>query len=195
MKRKVKWRWLKFIPIGGDESQAITLKDKGFMHLCERFRDHGDTAGYGIHDTKDWFKKYDRQMVIDWSDFRPALVKYTLSQPPEKPSVFQGEWNPSDHSERLRKRVLAAVLREYMSPEDLAADLLAWMSRGREDDLRYFLMHLMHGVGWLTEPPRTPEAASTKPIVPNPERIVIFDGASAGPVASRPAAPPSPSND
>ena len=42
MKRKMSWRSLKFIPTGGDESQAICRKDKGFMHLCEQFR-------YGSH--------------------------------------------------------------------------------------------------------------------------------------------------
>ena len=39
MKRKMNWRNLKFLPAGGDESQAITRKDKGFMHLCELLRD------------------------------------------------------------------------------------------------------------------------------------------------------------
>jgi hypothetical protein len=47
-----------------------------------------------------------------------------MKSPPEKPSVFQGEYFPPDHSIRLRKRLLAAAQREYISAESLAEDLL-----------------------------------------------------------------------
>jgi hypothetical protein len=166
MKRKMSWRSLKFIPEGGDESQAITRKDKGFMHLCDLYRNHiHNFRGYGLDDTKGMFKKYGYNNVdINWSDFRKALIKFSMEAPPQKPSVFCGEKSPSDHNIRMRKRILAATLREYISPSCLAEDLLEWMSRGREEDIRKFMIHLLFGVGWLKEPPRTPEAASAKPI-------------------------------
>jgi hypothetical protein len=50
------------------------------------------------------------------------------------------------------------------------------MSRGREDDIRRFVVTLMHGVGWLQEPPRSVEAASTQPIQPPPEGEVLMIG-------------------
>jgi hypothetical protein len=117
MKHKMSWRSLKFIPVGGDESQAITRKHKGFMHLCELFRYHPE--------------------------------KFT-------------EWYPPDHTIRMRKRLLAAALREYISPSSLAEDVLEWLFQGREEDIRSFAIHVLNGVGWLHERPRTPEEAAAK---------------------------------
>ncbi len=107
-------------------------------------------------------------------DFRLALAKYSMKAPPEKPSVFQGEWCPPEHTIRMRKRHLAAVLREYISPQCLAEDLLEWMERGKEEDIRRFVISILFGVGWLKEPPRTPEAASDKPIDPPEGKVLIM---------------------
>jgi hypothetical protein len=176
MKRKMSWRSLKFIPAGGDESQAITRKDKGFMHLCELWRYYPERfRGYSIHDTKGMFQKYGPNNVdVSWSDFRLALVKFQMKSPPEKPSVFCGEYFPPDHTIRMRKRLLAAALREYISAQCLAEDLLEWLSIGREDDIRKFMLTLLHGVGWLKEPPRTPDAATAKPIDPPKGEILMM---------------------
>src|SRR4051812_25297528 len=99
MKRKMSWRSLKFIPSGGDESQAITRKDKGFMHLCELYRYHPEKfTGWALHDTKGLFAKYGYNNVdVTWSDFRLALTKFQMKFPPEKPSVFFGEYFPPEH--------------------------------------------------------------------------------------------------
>jgi len=148
MKRKISWRILKFIPEGGDESQAFTIKQKGFMHLCEQFGD-GKLRGYTIHDTKGMFAKYGyNNLNIDWSDFRKAFIKASLAAPPEKPSVLQGQWFPPEHSIEMRRRLLAGVCREYISPDSLAADLLDWMKRGRAEDIGSFVSTLVHAVGW-----------------------------------------------
>jgi len=148
MKRKISWRILKFIPVGGDESQAITTKQKGFMHLCEQYGD-GELRGYTIHDTKGMFAKYGyNNLNIDWSDFRKAFIKASMSAPPEKPSVFQGQWFPPDHAIDMRKRLLAAVCREYISPDALAADLIDWMKRGKTEEIGSFIATLVHAVGW-----------------------------------------------
>lgn len=166
MNRKMSWRSLKFIPTGGDESQAIIRKDKGFMHLCEVYRYHIERfSGYTIHDTKGMFAKYGRNNVdVSWSDFRQALNKFSMNAPPEKPSMFQGEWCPPEHAIHMRRRLLAAVMREYISPESLAEDVLEWIWRGREDDVRKFVATLMHRIGWLRDTPKTLEAAQTSPI-------------------------------
>jgi hypothetical protein len=76
----------------------------------------------------------------------------------------------------MRRRLLAAALREYTSAEFLAGDILEWLSRGKEDDIRRFTIKLLHGVGWLKEPPRTVEAASAKPIQPPPKDEVLMIG-------------------
>lgn len=177
MKRKISWRSLKFIPAGGDESQAITRKNKGFMYLCELYRYHPERfSGYSIHDTKGMFAKYGYNNVDEkWTDFLKALTKYKMKAPPEKPSVFCGEWCPPEHSIRLRKRYLAAVLREYISPSQLAEDLLEWLSRGREEDIRKFVIHILFGVGWLKDRPQTAEVAAAKPIQ-RPEGEVLIMG-------------------
>lgn len=177
MKRKMSWRSLKFIPTGGDESQAITRKDKGFMHLCELYRYYPEQfSGYTVHDTKGMFARYGYNNVdIRWSDFRQALTKCMMQAPPEKPSVFCGQWFPPDHSIQMRKRLLAAILREYISPQSLAEDLLEWMARGRDDDIRRFVTAILFGVGWLKEPPQTAETALAKPVQP-PEGEVLIMG-------------------
>ena len=166
MQRKMSWRSLKFIPEGGDESQAITRKSKGFMHLCEIYRYHPEKfSGYTIHDTKGMFVRYGPNNVdVRWSDFRQALIRYEMNAPPEKPSMFRGEWYPPEHTIRMRKRVLAAVMREYISPQALAEDVLEWLWRGRDEDTRKFVVTLMHRVGWLRETPTTLEAAQTTPV-------------------------------
>lgn len=178
MKRKMSWRSLKFVPIGGDDTQAITRKRKGFMHLCELCRYEPEKfTGYTVHDTKGMFAKYGPNNVdVSWSDFRIALAKYTMQQQPEKPSVFQGRWYPPEHTIEMRKRLLAAVLREYISPSSLAEDLLEWLWRGREEDMRTFMSTLLHGVGWLQDPPKTSDAASTKPVERPPEGEILLMG-------------------
>jgi hypothetical protein len=161
MKRKISWRTLKFIPVGGDESQAITFKSKGFMHVCEQFRYGDKFSDYTIWDTKGMFTKHGNNNVdIDWSDFRKALIKFQLQSPPEKPSVFHGEWFPPQHTIDMRKRLLAAVCREYISPQSLAEDLLVWLAKGREEDTRVFLLTLLHGVGWQKPTSDDPESAA-----------------------------------
>jgi hypothetical protein len=178
-KRKVSWRTLKFIPAGGDPSQAVCPKNKGWMHLCRAFRDMDGFSGYSIHDTRGVLEKLGFNNVnIDWSDFRLAWVKATMEAPPEKPSVFCGEWFPSEHSVAMRRRLLAAAMREYISAQCLAEDVLVWLSHGREDDTRRFVISILHGVGWLREPPRTDQEASAKPIV-KPEGRVPMIGPSA----------------
>ncbi len=178
MKRKMSWRSLKYVPIGGDDSQAITRKDKGFMHLCEQYRyDPGKLTGYSIQDTKGMFAKYGYNNVdVSWTDFRQALINYSLKQQPEKPSLFQGEWYPPQHTIDMRKRLLAAVLREYISPRSLAEDLLEWLWRGREEDIRKFMMTLLHGVGWLQQPPTTADAAATQSVTKPPEDQIWLGG-------------------
>lgn len=175
MKRKMSWRSLKFLPTGGDESQAITRKQKGFMHLCEVYRYHPEKfRGYSIHDTKGMFKKYGYSNVdVSWSDFRRALWKFSMKAPPEKPSMFCGEYFPPEHTIRMRKRLLASVLREYISSQSLAEDLLDWLTEGREDDLRKFAVTVLHGVGWLNNRPQSVEEAKEKPIQ-RPEGEVLM---------------------
>ena len=59
MKRKISWRSLKFIPIGGGGSQAITRKRKGFMHLCELYRSTPEKfVWYTVSDVHGIFAKY-----------------------------------------------------------------------------------------------------------------------------------------
>ena len=58
MKRKIKWRTLKFIPIGGDDSQVITIKSKGFMKLWDRYRDGCSVPGYSTWDMKGMCDRY-----------------------------------------------------------------------------------------------------------------------------------------
>jgi len=177
MKRKMSWRSLRFIPAGGDESQAITRKHKGFMHLCKAYRyDIEHFSGYSVDDTKGMFEKYGYNNVdVSWSDFRLALAKYSMKSPPEKPSVFCGEGYGSEHSVRMRKRLLASVLREYTSAQLLANDILEWLARGKEDDIRRFAITILHGVGWLKERPTTIDAASVKPIE-RPEGKILMMG-------------------
>ena len=168
MKRKINWRTLKFIPVGGDESQAICFKDEGFMHLCSKRRDANGWDGYAIHDTKGMYAKYGNNNIdIDWSDFRPALMKFYRNAPPEKPSMFSGKRYPPQTTIDIRKRLLAAAMREYISPQQLAHDMLEWLSRGREEDTRDFLVTLLHSVGWLQELPQPPAAASPMPLQPS----------------------------
>jgi hypothetical protein len=62
--------------------------------------------------------------------------------------MFHGELFPPEHSVQMRKRLLAAACREYISPQSLANDLLEWLARGREEDLRQFLLTLLSRVGW-----------------------------------------------
>ena len=176
MKRKMSWRSLKFVPTGGEESQAITRKEQGFMYLCELYRYHMERfSGYSVHDTKGMFVKYGHNNVdICWADFRQALVKFSMKAPPGKPSVFCGEYGPPDHTIRMRKRLLTAALREYISAQSLAEDLLEWLARGREGDIRRFAVTVLHGVGWLAAPPRTVEAAETKPIQRPPEGGILM---------------------
>jgi hypothetical protein len=171
MMRKISWRSLKFIPEGGDESQAITRRDKGFMHLCELWRyEPTKLSGYQISDIHGMFAKYGYNNVTEsWSDFREALSRYKMKKPPEKPSVFQGEWFPPEHTIRMRKRLLAAALREYISAESLAEDLLEWMARGKVEDIRRFVIAILCGVGWLKDIPQTPDAALAKPIQEPPK--------------------------
>lgn len=166
------WRTLIFTPEGGDPSQAIRFRDKGFMHLCEQLCD-GKLKGYTVDDTKGIMRQQ-HCLAIKWTDFRKAFYKYRDRLPAEKPSVFQGEYYPPEHSIKLRKRLLAAALREYITPDSLAKDLLDWMSVGREEDIRTFVLAIMYGVGWLKDTPRTIEAASTKPIQRTTGHIVIF---------------------
>lgn len=175
MKRTMSWRSLKFIPDGGDESHAITQKDEGFMHLCEVFRYHPERfTGYAIHDTKGMFAKYGHNNVdVRWSDFRQALVKYSMEGQPKEPTVFCGEPFSYELAGHMRKRLLATALREYGGPEYFAQDLLKLMLRGRKDDIRKFVIHLLFGLGWLEKPPRTAEAASQMPIDP-PEGQVLL---------------------
>src|SRR4051812_19085512 len=86
------------------------------------------------------FAKYGHNNVdINWSDFRTALTKFQLKSPPEKPSVFHGEWFPPEHTINMRKRLLAAVCREYISAQSLAEDLLEWLAKGHEDDAHKFV--------------------------------------------------------
>jgi hypothetical protein len=167
------WRSLKFIPVGGDESQAITRKDTGFMSLCEQCRYGSSFPDYTIHDTKGMFAKYGHNNVdVSWSDFRTALVKHQMESPPKKPSVFHGEWFPPDHSINMRKRLLAAVCREYISASSLAEDLLEWLAKGNKDDVQEFLSAIFYGVKIVDskrtastpvspqEPPPQPSTAS-----------------------------------
>lgn len=176
MKRKMSWRSLKFIPFGGDETQAITRKDKRFMHLCELCRYYPERfTGWAIHDTKGMFAKYGPNNVdVSWSDFRLALTKFQMKSPPQKPSVFCGEYFPPEHTIRMRKRLLADALREYITPQCLAEDILEWLSQGKEDDIRKFVITVLHGVGWLKEPPRTAEAASAMPIQPPKDEVLMI---------------------
>jgi hypothetical protein len=75
----------------------------------------------------------------------------------------------------MRRRLLASVMREYISPHSLAEDLLEWLSKGKDEEIRTFLIVLLHGVGWLKEPPKTADAAATKPIK-RPEGEVLIVG-------------------
>jgi uncharacterized protein YfaA (DUF2138 family) len=103
-----------------------------------------------------------------------------LKAPPEKPSVFWGEYFPPEHSIRMRKRLLAAVLKEYISAECLAEDILEWLWRGKEEDIRRFVVTLMHRIGWLKTVPKTVEAAQTTPIR-KVENEVLIMGESGSP--------------
>ena len=106
--------------------------------------------------------------------FRQALITYSMKQPPEKPSVFCGEWYPPGPAIRMRKRLLAGVLREYISAQSLAEDMLELLWQGREDDIRRFALTILHGVGWF-EKPKTPEEAETKPLK-RPEGEILMMG-------------------
>jgi hypothetical protein len=155
------WRSLKFIPVGGDETQAITRRDPGFMSLCEEYRYGSSFPDYTIHDTKGMFAKYGYNNVdVSWSDFRTALIKHQMKSPPKKPSVFHGEYFPPDHTINMRKRLLAAVCREYISAGSLAEDLLEWLAKGNKDDAREFVSTIFSRVK-LIESKRT-----TSPKVP-----------------------------
>ena len=127
------WRSLKFVPVGGDDSQAITRKDKGFMHLCEVYRYEPEKfSGYRVHDIHGMFDKHGHNNVdVSWSDFGQALIKYTMKQPPEKPSVFQGKWYPPEHTIEIRKRLLAALLRKYVYRQDRSPKI-SWSGYGAD---------------------------------------------------------------
>jgi len=148
------------------------------MHLCEVYRyEPGKLKGYSVQDTKGMFNKHGRNNVdVSWSDFRQALIQYTMKQPPEKPSMFHGEWYPPQHTIDMRKRLLAAILRDHVSPESLAEDLLEWRWRGRDEDIRKFIITLLHGVSWRRDPPKTSEAATTKVVEKPPEGQILLMG-------------------
>ena len=167
-----KWRTLIFTPEGGDPSQSIRFRGKGFMYLCEQLCDGKPPSGYCIDDTNGIIRQ-ESCLSIKWTDFRAAFYKYRARQPVGKPSVFQGEYYPPEHSIRLRKRMLAAALREYIGPTSLAQDLIEWMSRGRDEDIRRFVTQLLFEVGWLKPPPRTPDEAASKPIE-RPKGMVLL---------------------
>ncbi|MFT3785515.1 MAG: hypothetical protein QM770_05045 [Tepidisphaeraceae bacterium] len=152
MKRKMSWRSLKFIPLGGDESQAIRRGQPGFMHLCEKYRYGSAFSGFTIHDTKGMFERYGHNNVdVSWSDFRLALIKYQMQSPPEKPSMFCGRPFPDENAIEMRKRLLAAFCREYIFASSLAEDLLEWLAVGKEEDIRSFILTLLSRVGWLEQ--------------------------------------------
>jgi len=90
--------------------------------------------------------------------------------------VFQGEWYPSEQTIRMRKRLLAATLREYISAQCLAEDILEWLARGKEEDVRRFVVTILYGTGWLKQIPQTPEAATTQPIQPPQKEEVLMMG-------------------
>ncbi len=88
--------------------------------------------------------------------------------------MFRGVWYPPEQSIEMRNRLLAAAMREYISPESPAEGVLAWPSNGREKESRNFMITLLHGVDWLREPPRRAEAAAAKPIVKPEGRVLMI---------------------
>jgi hypothetical protein len=161
MRQKIKWRTLKFIPDGGDESQAICFRDEGFMSLCERLREGQSIGDYKIRDTKGILGTA-RSIEYDWSGFKEALQKAIEKTPLPKPSAFRGRWQQTIEAQAVRKRLLEAALREYDAPYTLALDLLGWLSSGRPEDTRDFLMTLLRAAGWVKES-GTSQSVAPKP--------------------------------
>ncbi len=97
-----------------------------------------------------------------------------MNAAPEKPTVFWGQHFPPDYTIRMRKRLLAAVLKEYISAESLAEDILEWLWRGKAADIRRFVLTLMHRIGWLKTVPKTVEAAEATPIQKVENRVLLL---------------------
>ena len=129
-KRKMSWRSLKFISTGGEESHAITRKDKGFMHLCEVYRYQPEQiAGYTVHDTKGMFTQVRLQTLmspgrIEWR-WRNIRCNSRCQRSP--PAAWRDL--PAGTHHRAAKATACGSDANYQHHHGVTEDVLEWLWR------------------------------------------------------------------